>query len=128
MLQKRIQKRASLQTLGPSYFVRAFNIFGVILIGNLKLIFFPFGLTGLKNCHREDGAMEQAAKQINDIISQPDAEKSFLDLIQTLNSNTGSMTSGQMIIMAMNSLLENVDNALKATNFEQDHLIQGNID
>ena len=71
--------------------------------------------------------MEQAAKQINDIISQPDAEKSFLDLIQTLNSNTGSMTSGQMIIMAMNSLLENVDNALKATNFEQDHLIQGNI-
>ena len=72
--------------------------------------------------------MEQAAKQINDIISQPDAEKSFLDLIQTLNSNTGSMTSGQMIIMAMNSLLENVDNALKATNFEHDHLIQGNID
>ena len=69
--------------------------------------------------------MEQAAKQINDIISQPEAEKSFLDLIQTLNSNTGSMTSGQMIIMAMNSLLENVDNALKATNFEQDHLIQG---
>merc|ERR1719266_1712716 len=78
---------------------------------------------GLKNCQREDGAMEQAAKQINDIIKESDPEK-FRDLIQNLNSNTGSMTSGQMMIMAMNSLLENVDNALKHTRFEQDMMCQ----
>ena len=62
--------------------------------------------------------MEQAAKQINDIIKESDPEK-FRDLIQNLNSNTGSMTSGQMMIMAMNSLFINVDNALKHTHFEQ---------
>ena len=78
---------------------------------------------GLKNCQREDGAMEQAAKKINDIINQTDPDHGFQDLIQTLNNNTGSMTSGEMMIMAMNSLLENVDNALKATHFEQGSLI-----
>ena len=61
--------------------------------------------------------MEQASKQINDIIDQNDPEK-FRDLIQTMNNNTGTMTSGQMIIMAMNSLLENVDSALKARTTE----------
>ena len=63
--------------------------------------------------------MEQAAKKIHDITNQTDPDHGFQDLIQTLNNNTGSMTSGEMMIMAMNSLLENVDNALKATHFEQ---------
>ena len=39
-------------------------------------------------------------------------KEAFVNLIQGLNTNTGSLSSGQMIIMAMNALLDNVDNAL----------------
>ena len=76
---------------------------------------------GLKNCQREDGAMEEAAKQIQEIITSENEAK-FATLIQNLNEKVGNLTSGQMIIMAMNSLLENIDSAVKETQFEKELL------
>ncbi len=79
---------------------------------------------GLKNCQREDGAMEQASLQILDII-QSGSYSAFVDLIQNLNSNSGSLTSGQMILMAMNSLLDNIDNQLvKSGELQDKNLLQ----
>ena len=111
---------------GVHVFVKVFKQFKN-LIGSYYAIILQ---EGLKNCQREDKSMEKAAEQINDIIAttiedliakvehgedleQASGKKeAFVNLIQGLNTNTGSLSSGQMIIMAMNALLDNVDNAL----------------
>ena len=92
---------------------------------------------GLKNFQREDSSMENAHQTITSIMESAGSENDFHDLIkgiehsdlekiskgelinerftemiQRLNSNSGVLNSGEMIIMAMNALLENVDVAM----------------
>ena len=60
---------------------------------------------GLKNC--QNGSMEKATKIIRELDIQ-----NYPNLIQKLNANSANLTSGEMIIVATNSLLDNIDNEL----------------
>ena len=88
---------------------------------------------GLKSCQQEKSMDVESAKieaiigettHLTEVIKgvEKNDERSlrkaavikdkFVDYIQELGSKTGTLTSGQMIIMAINALLDNIDTAL----------------
>ena len=91
---------------------------------------------GLKNCQKEDSSLEKAHDLIDNMMNQEtiddfynlihDIEKAgnldqiakgesiddnFKEIMKKLNTNSGILNSGEMIIMALNALLDNIDAA-----------------
>ena len=103
---------------------------------------------GLKSCQQEKSMDVESAKieaiigettNLTDVINgveknqeaslkiAANIKEKFVNYIQELGSKTGTLTSGQMIIMAINALLDNIDTALGDVDITPEKLLASQL-